>query len=96
MADGLTHVKGLLAQGWRLLFYLKDGCDSTHIIYIIGILVFTRKALGEALHTERFLSPRKDKNNICIVMKYLLDYFFLFAYIFKLILETTYAQARSI
>ena len=55
-----------------------------------------RKALGEALHTERFLSPCKYKKNICIVMKYLLDYFFLFAYFFKLLLEATHAQARSI
>ena len=29
-------------------------------------------------------------------MKYLLDYFFLFAYFFKLLLEATHAQARSI
>ena len=55
-----------------------------------------RKALGEAHCSERFLSPRKDKKNICIVMKYLLDYFFLFAYFFKLLLEATHAQARSI
>ena len=55
-----------------------------------------RKALGEAHRTERLLSPCKDKNNICIVMECLLDYFFLFAYFFKLLLEATHAQARSI
>ena len=52
-----------------------------------------RKALGEAHRTEHLLSPCKDKKNIYIVMKYLLDYFFLFVYIFKLLLETTHAQA---
>lgn len=59
--------------------------------------MYSRGRLSEKRITQSVSFRRaKIKKNIYIVMKYLLDYFFLFAYFFKPLLEATHAQARSI